>query len=177
MLRAAEKDIRFLPLKSIHNLLERASGDFGVDGENAAEEAIHGQSFDHSLEIFLEDQIKDITFVYTGDLPNGEAYEGQILRVEQVYNWSVVALNDTRISLILDLLISVQVQIQYEDRNLAFYDKEDDRWYGSEAASRDIEADIDLSVLVDIERATGQVCDGKILTNEVSIIGPSEWDY
>ncbi len=157
-------------------VLTRASADLDADREEAAELVLNSPAFDQSFEDFLRDQMKEMVFVYTGDLPDGEAYEGHLLAIEEVDNWSVVALSKSRISLIVDARVKVSVEVQYEDRDHARYDSEDKRWYGAEPASTDVEDNIEIQVLVEIERSTGQVRDGKVLTSDVDISGPSDWD-
>jgi hypothetical protein len=176
MTRAAGADERLLTLKDIHEVLARAAADLGADGEAAAEAVFSGPAFGRSLEEALRPQLKELGYVYVGDLVDGEAYEGELLGIEEVGDWSVVGLNERRVSLILDARVKVRVEVQYEDRDHAFYDREDDRWYGAEIASTKIDDEIDIETLVEVERGTATVREAKILTQEVSIHGPSHWE-
>ena len=49
-------------------------------------------------------------------------------------------LSDRRVSLVVDVRVKVRVEVQYEDRDSAFYDREDDRWVGAEDAAIMLEA-------------------------------------
>jgi hypothetical protein len=91
----------------------------------------------------------------------------------------VVSLNDHRVTLILDAKVKVRVEVQYENRDEASYDREDDRWVGAppEIASTEVDDEIDIAVLVEVERKTGSVREAKVLTQEVRIYGPSGWEY
>lgn len=68
------------------------------------------------------------------------------------------------------------MEVEYEDRDSAIYDREDDPYYGAEAASMRVDEDIEIEVLVEVERKTGKVREAKVLTAEISIYGPSDWD-
>jgi hypothetical protein len=176
MTRAISADKRLRPLKDIHEVLARAAAGLGANGEAAAEAVLAKPAFDGSLEASLRPQMKEVVYVYVGDLVDGEAYEGKLLSIEEVGDWSVVGLNDRRVSLILDAKVKVRVEVQYEDRDHAIYDREDDRWFGTEIASTEVEDEIDIEVLAEVERKTGAVSEAKVLTEEVSINGPSDWD-
>lgn len=176
MRRAVSADERLLALKDIHEVLARAASDLGADGEAAAEAVFSEPAFERSLEVALRPQMKELGFVYVGDLLDGEAYEGELLSIGQVGDWSVVGLSDRRVTLILDAEVKVRVEIQYEDRDHAIYDREDEQWYGAETASTEIDDEVDIEILVEVERKSGTVRAAKILTQEVSIHGPSDWD-
>jgi hypothetical protein len=81
----------------------------------------------------------------------------------------VVGLNDCRVTLMLDAEVKVRVEVQYEDRDHAIYDREDDRWFGAEIASTEVDDEIDIEILAEVERKTGTVREAKVLTEEVSI--------
>ncbi len=177
MMRAVAADPRLLPLKDIHEVLARAAADLGAEGEAAAEAVFANPAFDDSFVAALKAQMGDMTYVYVGDLADGEAYEGKLLGVEEVGDWSVVGLNDQTINLVLDVRLRVRVEVQYENRDEAMYDREDDRWIGAETASTEVEDEIDVEVLVEVERISGIAREAKVLTGEVLINGPSDFDY
>jgi hypothetical protein len=128
------------------------------------------------LERALKAQMKEATYVYTGDLAEGEAYEGELLAIEAVDYLSVVSLNPHRINLILNVTVKVRVEVQFEDRDSAVYDREDDRWFGVENASTEVEDEINTEILVEVNRASGEVIDAKVLTDEIEVFGPSDYD-
>ena len=81
------------------------------------------------------------------------------------------------VSFILDARVKVRVEVQYDDRDSAFYDREDDRWFGAEAAAVEVEDEAEIEILVEIDRTSGEVMGGKLLTSEIGISGPSDYDY
>jgi hypothetical protein len=176
IIRAVDADPRLYHLSTIQDVLSRAAEDLDSVGEAGAEEALNGQDFDGSLKLRLQDQIKDLTFIYAGELPEGEAYEGDFVDIVLINDWSVVGLNDDRISMILYLLVRVLVEVKYEDREGAMYDREDGRWFGSENTHTQVEDEIDVQMVIDVDRRSGSVREGKIITTDATIYGRSEWD-
>jgi hypothetical protein len=177
MTRAAIADEHLLPMNSIHEVLTRAVADLSSAAEAVAEAILSDPAFDSSLEAALRRRMEEVVYVYDGDLPDGDAYEGKLLSIEEINDWSVVGSNDHLLSLILNAKLKVLVEIQYEDRDHAFFDKEDGRWFGAEIGSTKVEDEIEVEVLVEIERGTGIVREARVLNEEVSINGSADWDY
>jgi hypothetical protein len=73
--------------------------------------------------------------------------------------------------------LKVRVDVQYKDLDEAIYDREDDRWFGAETASTEVDDEVEIKILVEVDRKSGVVCEVKILTPEVNIRGPSDWEY
>jgi hypothetical protein len=174
--RAANADPNLLPLKTVQEVLTRASAEIGPEAEGIAEALLNAPAFDATFERLLQAGVKDMAFIYAGDLAEGEAYEGQLTEIEQVGDWSIVGLSDKRISLLLGATIKVSVEVQYEDRDSAVYDREDGVWIGTEDAAMQVEDEAEVEVLVEIDRASGEIVGGEVLTSEISISGPYD-DY
>lgn len=172
MRRAANADPNLLPLKTIQEVLSRAAAEMGPEAEGIAEALLNTPAFDTSFERLLQAQVKDAVFIYIGDLAEGEAYEGELTEIEQVGDWSIVGLSDRRVSLILDTTIKVLVEVQYEDRDSASYDREDGVWIGAEDAAMQVEDEAEIEVLVEIDRVSGEVVGGELLTSEINVSGP-----
>ena len=172
MTRAMEANPRLLGLKTIHDVLTRAAADLGAEAQAIAESPLRHPAFETTLQRLLKPQMKEATYVYTGDLAEGEAYEGELLAIEAVGDCSVVSLNAHRVSLIVDVIAKVRVEVQFEDRDSAVYDREDDRWFGVENASTEIEDVVDVDVWVEANRASGEVVDAKVVTAEIKCSGP-----
>ena len=175
MTRAVSGDERLIALSGIHEVLARAAADLGDDGAAAANAVLKNPAFDSSLEAALRPQMKEVGYDYVGDLVEGEAYQGELLSIEEIHDWSVVGLSDRCVTLILDANVRVRVEVEFEDYDHAIYDREDDRWFGVENASTKVDDEIDVEILVDVDRRTGIVREAKVLTQEVRISGPSDW--
>jgi hypothetical protein len=110
MTRAVSGDRHLLALKNIYEVLSRAAADLGAEGEAAAEAVLSKPAFKSSLEAALRAQMKELVYVYLGELTDGEGYEGELLSVEEVGDWSVVGLSDRHVTLILDAKVKVRVE-------------------------------------------------------------------
>lgn len=179
MLKAANEHPSMLTMPDLHQVLTRASADLDIDGhaKNLAEATINGQDFDGSFKAAMQDQISSVGFIYAGELADGEAYQSELLSIEQIDRWTVVGLSGGRITLIVNAVVRVIVEVQYEDREDAIYDREDGVWFGAESGSTEVEEEVQLEVLVDLDSARGAVLEARILTPEVTIYGPSEYDF
>ena len=69
------------------------------------------------------------------------------------------------------------MEVQFEDYDSAIYDREDDHWYGVENGSTKVEDDVDVEIVVEANRVSGEVVGAKVLTNEIGVFGPSDWGY
>jgi PIN domain len=102
MTRAVSGDRHLLALKNINEVLSRAAADLGVDGEAAADAVLSKPAFESSLEAVLRAQMKELVYLYSGELADGKAYEGELLSIEEVSDWSVVGLSDRRVTMTID---------------------------------------------------------------------------
>jgi len=177
MERAVSADVNLLYLKDLTEVLSRAAAGLGPEAEHVTESLLNSPTFDATFTDLLQDQMSDAEFFYTGDLPEGEAYGGKLVSVEEVGDWSVVGLGDTRVSVILDAKVKVRVDVQFEDRESAIYDREDDRWFGAESAAVEIDDDADIQILVELDRSTGRAVGVKMLTTEINVSDSSDYDY
>ena len=73
MTRAMEANPRLLGLKTIHDVLTRAAADLGAEAQAIAESLLRHPAFETTLQRLLKAQMKEATYVYTGDLAEGEA--------------------------------------------------------------------------------------------------------
>ncbi|MBV8521414.1 MAG: DUF4935 domain-containing protein [Acetobacteraceae bacterium] len=177
IIRAADADPHLLPLKDISEVLTRATAGLQSQAGPIAEDLVSHPVFDRTLEQLLKARMKEATYVYTGDLPDGEAYEGDLLEVE-VDSWSVVGLYAERISLLLDLTVEVRVEVVFTEDDGAFYDREDGRWIGDMTTVWTyVESNVPVKVLAEVSRTSGEVVEAQLLRSEIVISGhPSYCD-
>lgn len=176
MIRAAVA-ADMLPIPNIPELLRRAGAAFGHEADELAEAVLETPEFELSFVSSLRAQVQQAPFVYVGALAEGEAFEGELVEMIAVTNWSVAGWSDQRLTLVVECQIKVRVEVQYEDRESAMYDHEDDRWVGAEVASTDVEEEVEIEVLVGVDGRTNNVVEAKILTQEIDVFGPSDWEY
>jgi hypothetical protein len=164
-----------LALQTIQDVLTRAAADPGSQAEAVAENLLNHATFNTTLEWLLKTKMKEATYVYTGNLEEGKVYQGELLAIEAVGDWSVVRLNSSRISLILDVTVKVRVEVQFEDYDSAFRDPEEDRWHGVENASTEVEDEVNVEVFAEVSLTSGEVVDAEVLTSEIVVHGPSDY--
>lgn len=176
MLRAALAG-EMLPIQSVAELLRRAGAEFGDEADDLADAILATKQFEQSFRESLGTQIEEATFVYYGELANGEAFGGRLLDIVDTMGWSVAGKSERRLTLLLECQVKVQVEIQYEDREFASYDREDRRYYGTESATTYIDEEVDIEVLVEVDGKTDKVVEAKILTREIPVNGRFTVDY
>lgn len=176
--RAADVDLSLRPITSIKDALARAGAALGADAETEAEAILQNPVFDTSLARLLQAQMPETVFIYAGDqLAEGVAYEGELVEVEEVSHWTVISLTEMRPVLLLDARAKFRVEVQFEDRTAGLYDREDRRWYGGEDASIGIEDSAEIELFVEINRASCEVVGCKVLTNEIGVSDPPDYEY
>jgi hypothetical protein len=169
MARGADKSDRLISAKSIQAILGMASAAIGGDAEANAERAINDPAFDSRLEEAIKSGIKDAVFVYDGDLPDGEAYEGELVNIISVSDWTVIGRAGARVSLMMKVDVTAQIEVQYEDRSEAMWDGEDGRWMGTGIGKTEVETEVALPVFMEIDTTTGRFTDFQVLDDEVAV--------
>lgn len=174
MRRAAQASKSLIAIEKLEEMLARAAADLGQAGEEAAEAVLNHPAFEQTFRDAVDRQMKDVGYVYVGDLPDGEAYDGHLLAIEAIDDWSVVGLSDTRVNLIVGTKLQVRVDVQYDDLSDAIYDREDARYYGSETVSMELDDEVEVQILIEVDRNSGVVREAKVLDRDITVSGPHE---
>ena len=178
MLRAVAASDRLIAIQTIEEVLARASVQPEVDSEQIADAVVAAPEFDHFLEQAIEKLGTDLVFVYHGDLPEGEVVDHDIGNIEAVIAYSLAWVGSTSVALILTAETNVSVSVQYEDRSLAMYDREDDRWFGGDTASTELEVRVPIELFVEIDLATRQFIMSELMRDEYMVSEGHSWpDY
>lgn len=172
--QAADQSAPLIHVKSLHELLGIFGATLGDDLDDVAEESLQRPGFDDQFLLALEPAMKDAVFVYMGDLPDGEAYEGELVEVNALTNWTVVGLAGSRLSMIVEADIKARIEVQFEDRSAAMYDKEDDAWVGTSPGEAQIETDVEIPVFVEVDLADGRLTSLKVLEGDVAVYDPDD---
>lgn len=168
MQRAATASGHLLPLESLQELLEIVTADHAPDVKRAVEAIIEMPDFTAALEDAVDDQIGHLGVVYYGDLADGEAVGVRRNGEVEDLDWSVISSGTGRHGLVLEFNLPIQVDVDFEDRELAFYDKEDDRYYGAENASTEIDSQTALKMFVEIDDL-GAIIRSEILSGDIEV--------
>lgn len=167
--RAAEKSSCLISLKSLHEILRFAASSGGNEVEDAAEAIIANLKFERKIARKLKTAIKDATFVYTGDLPDGEAFDGDLVDLIEIRGWTVIGRAGSKIGLILKVEVTAIIEVQFEDHYEAMYDNGDGRWYGAGIRKTDLETEVDLPVYMRVDESNGKIVKFEVLDEDVYV--------
>lgn len=143
-----------------------ASGEEFEDTEALADALVNAPEFDFYFEEALEARIHQLILIYEGDLPEGEvadfAFGGEV----NSFSYQIASRTRERIGLLVGSPVLLTVDIGYEDRKFAAYDKEDDVWIGAEWETTQIEPYVGLELYLELEIASGKIASLEFIRNE-----------
>lgn len=175
MLRAVTASESLLPIPTIEEVLARASVEPAVASDQIADAVITAPEFDYFLEQAVESRGEDLIFVYHGDLPEGEVVGHAVGSIEAVTDYSLAWVGSRSVAMILTAETNVTVSVQYEDRSLAMYDREDDRWFGGDTATVEIETRVPIELFVEVDLATRQFIMSELMRDEYMVSEGYDW--
>ena len=175
MQRAAEASGVLTPINSLQELLQLATSAESPETLQRVKKILSKQKQFQKIEDYLRDNIGGLGIVYSGELPDGEAYEAIMTNTPETERISVLSASKETISALVTLKMPVVVNIQYEDRSEAIYDKEDGIWFGAEREEAEIEDVITIQVSLEIDVKSEELADITILTRDVYI--SEAYDY
>ena len=173
MLRAADASSRMLPIENLTDLLESVTTDHAPDVEQAVEAILERPGFVSGLEAEIDEKLGDLGMTYQGDLSDGEVVGARRNGEPENLDWTVISAGGGRFGIIVSFNIKLTADVEFEDRELAFYDKDDDRYYGAEVASTEVESETDLNMFIEVD-AAGTVIRSEMLTRDIEIIDWAE---
>lgn len=165
-------------IATIEEVLNRASVLPDGDLETVADTVMAAPGFDGALELLVEGIGDELIFDYRGDLPEAEVVGHSIGAIEEVSDYSIVWAGSKSVCMILTVVANIVIGIQYEDRSLAMYDREDDRWFGGETAITELSAKLPLELFVEVELDNFRAVSSELLRTEYSVSESYSWpDY
>jgi hypothetical protein len=172
VLRYATASKLLHPLETIEELLgaaERsADGDNG-DAEALADALLNLPEFDYRFEQALEPLIEDLEIVYVGDLPNGETTGVSFGGTIHFVDYQIVSRTSRRIGLLLNTDVEISIDVAFENRRHAAYDREDDVWMGGEWDTTAVGASITLELYLEMDVANGEIVKADLIRNEYHV--------
>lgn len=166
MSRGADRSAPIRHIATLEELLSRASVQPDVDLEAVAGAVVAAPEFDGALELLVEDIGDELILDYCGDLPEAEIVSQSSASIEAVIDYSTAWVGTKSVYMILTVEIDILVEVQYEDRSLAMYDREDDRWFGAETASTELSTKVPLEPFVEVELENFGVITSELLRTE-----------
>ncbi|MBE7649181.1 PIN domain-containing protein [Tenacibaculum finnmarkense] len=141
-----------IPIKEYDKLLDQISFTFGDENITL--------KIDEIIENKETEIISSVEEVFYGELPSSgfddsHGYEYDINGVEKfegfIDSHSILSIFDNTATVELTVSVDYTVDVSYEDTSIGWYDKEDDRWYGTEMVQQSVSNDTVLKVIVEIE--------------------------
>lgn len=176
MLRAAQAKEPLRELDSLPALLEIATISHSPKVQSIVDAMVADDGFATALENELGKRVSELGVVYMGDLPEGEAEEVAASSAPSITDWTVISANETYFGIIVEFDVDVIAQIYFEDRSLASYDKEDDVYFGAETTFAEVEDRVTIKMFVRTD-TEGAISQSEMLTRDIDIYGPSEFEY
>ena len=141
-----------IPIKEYDKLLDQISFTFSDENISTKIDEIL-ESKETEIISTIEDKFAD-DFPYSGfDDSQGFEYESNgIEKFEgSIDSHSVLQIFDNVATVELTIPVNYTVDVSYENTSIGWYDKEDDRWYGTEMENKLVSDDCKLIVIVEIE--------------------------
>jgi hypothetical protein len=170
--KAATDRDNLIAAQGLEDILSAVVAAFDENVEAITDTLFSDPGFDFRLETALNDEIGSLELHYVGDLPEGEATEPELSRIEILDDYSVVALNDRKISLILSMTAEINMHVSFDDQSDAWYDKEDGVWVGTVPRRSMFMTSIRVRIFVTLDRSSGEFLEAELLTREASV---QEW--
>lgn len=122
----------------------------------------------------IETEIEDLVPVYTGEMAEGEVTGHSLAGDIEIENYAVVAASARELSVLLEVTTPLNVELSYEDRSEASYDREDDVYFGAETGELEFEDERTIRVFARLGTERPFVRDLEILTREINVSEPYE---
>lgn len=175
MSRAAERSEALRHIATLEDLLSRASAQPNVDSEAVEDAVVGAPGFESAIRMLVEGIGDELILEYYGDLPEAEIVGQSIGEIEAVSDYSLAWIGSKSVCMILTIEVEVSADVQYEDRSLAMYDREDDRWFGADISTVTILSRVPIELFVEFERSDFRVITSELLRTEYSISESYDW--
>jgi hypothetical protein len=172
VLRYAAASKLLHPLETIEELLgaaERSADGEDGDVEALADALLNLPEFDYRFEQALEPLIEGLEIVYVGDLPEGETTGVSFRGTINFVDYQIVSRTSRRIGLLANTDVEVDIDVAFENRRYAAYDREDDVWIGGEWDTTVVKAAITLELYLEMDLANGEIVKTDLIRNEYHV--------
>ena len=176
MQRAASKSGLLLPIKSLQDLLEMVTAAETPEILKRVDTLVESTKFIEQLAEKLREGIGWLGIVYSGDLPEGEASNIEVIGPPEIERVSVLSASADRIGLLLTVTVPVTVELTYSDLSRASYDKEDDIWIGEETAFTEIDAAPLVRMFVELDPSDNSIRKIDFITTDIEVAEEHDWD-
>lgn len=148
MLRAVDAKVPLCELENLPALLEIATISHSPKIENIVGSIVEQDAHVAAFEAEIDERVFELGVLYIGELPEGESEEMAISSAPGITGWTDISANEHAFGMIVEFDIDIIAQINFEERSLASYDKEDDVCMGAERAHTEVEDSVTLRMFV-----------------------------
>lgn len=161
---AAASYASLIPLVSIDELLASSAAEANIDLEPLANAIFSNPTFDDQLTETLNDESGYLEGLYFGDLYDGSVRAIFVDEIQPVDGYSLAAIDDEHVSLILEVPCVLRASIDYLYVDLDI-DESDGEYVTT--ANESVSKRAHLKLYVRIEKSTGQFKEKELLTKRV----------
>jgi hypothetical protein len=170
MAEAVKKTSVLLPMGSLDEFLEGLAATETPGVVSRTTKLLDDKTIRESLQAEIAGKIDELIPVYTGDeLADGEVTEHELAGEIEIVDFTVLAASDEEIRVTLEVRTPLLVTVSYEDRTFAFYDKEEDAYFGGETADAEIESAPVIRVFAKLRPNPPSVAGLQIMTGEINV--------
>lgn len=170
MAAAVQNSAVLLHMQSLPELLESVAATESPDIIAKANELLENPEVHDRLQKEIAGKIDELIPVYVGvDLADGEVSGHELNGEMEIHDYKVLAASDQDMSVLLFVIVPLKVTIDYEDRSSATYDKEDEAYFGAEAAEAEIDGEPVIRVFARLMRKPTGVSSVQLMTSEFDV--------
>lgn len=171
MKRFADASPYLIPLDTIEELLAAASASAADDAKSQeiAEELLNLSAFDHQLEDEIRKRLGELILSYVGDLPEGEVSDIGFSGAFESLQYQVVSRTTTRLGLLADVDLALDVSISHQNRSFAIHDREEDMWIGADWEVCETSSPVTLELYLELDIATGRITTSELIRSEYRV--------
>jgi hypothetical protein len=172
VLRYATASKLLYPLETIEDLLsaaERSADGADGDAEALADALLNLPEFDYRFEQALEPLIEGLEIDYVGDLPDGDTTGASFGGTIRFVDYQIVSRTSRRIGLLVNSDVEIDVDVAFENRRYAAYDRENEVWIGGEWDTTLVKAAITLELYLEMDVTNGEIVKTDLIRNEYDV--------
>ena len=153
VVRAAQASEHLIPVEGIPGLLKLVASVEGHDIADAVRDAFDDPPIRAALLVGLAQGIDQMGGVYRGDrFLDGDVLELEVEDLRSVADVTTLRVDEEQVACVADARLAVSALIDYTDVSEAWWDREDERYYGAETGVAQIRDVVAAKIFVELER-------------------------
>ena len=179
VLRAARDSEHFIAMDGLDGLFGLVVSAGTHDVAEKVDVALADDSTLIGLRETLNDGLGEVGWLYQGDRTDGDVLDAVIEDLTEIGEVRILRVDLDHVACIVEVELSVSAQVEYADLELAWWDKEDQRYYGEEYVTTEIEENVGTRIFVELKREGDDVTlsSAGFLKDELSILDRDADEY